>query len=346
VNLLNLTETHAEYELKESYRKIVEKLEDLKDFLTYYEFDFHKIVHRSNFERLDDMFNDTKDYFDQFGYTEYNSSVNNLVKSQSGVFRTNCLDCLDRTNVVQAKFARKHIDRIISDLGVTCSKEEQDRIEELCNNLFADNGDWLSYIYAGTGALKSSATRNGGLTVSGLLDDAAKSVHRAYIHKVHDSYRQQSIDILLGTSTTLSLDRKTYFDLLGITTASNVINYTAAKVTDSVNYTAARVTDGVNYGVQTVSNTKAVAYNGVSYVTSVVSETSRGAINVAVSTPSTILNIVKSKVYPGQQNGMPEAEDKNNANEQGEVTEMNQENADLKTNDEQVVNEVKSNVEE
>lgn len=44
--------------------------------------------------------------------------------------------------------------------------------------LWADNGDRLSKIYAGTGALNSSATRSGKKSFAGLLSDATKSVGR------------------------------------------------------------------------------------------------------------------------------------------------------------------------
>lgn len=44
--------------------------------------------------------------------------------------------------------------------------------------LWADNGDRLSKIYAGTGALNTSATRTGKKTFAGMLSDATKSVGR------------------------------------------------------------------------------------------------------------------------------------------------------------------------
>jgi phosphatidylinositol 4-phosphatase len=39
----------------------------------------------------------------------------NLVNTQKGVFRTNCIDCLDRTNVVQGLMAKRilHIQFIV-----------------------------------------------------------------------------------------------------------------------------------------------------------------------------------------------------------------------------------------
>lgn len=35
---------------------------------------------------------------------------------QSGVLRINCIDCLDRTNVVQGWLARRQLDRLLADL--------------------------------------------------------------------------------------------------------------------------------------------------------------------------------------------------------------------------------------
>ena len=37
---------------------------------------------------------------------------------QSGVFRTNCMDCLDRTNVVQSLIARISLEAQLKQLGI------------------------------------------------------------------------------------------------------------------------------------------------------------------------------------------------------------------------------------
>lgn len=66
------------------------------------------------------------------------------------------------------------------------------------NELWADNGDMLSRIYAGTGALKSAFTRSGKTSMFGILDDAAKSVNRFYVSNFQDKGRQEGIDLLLG----------------------------------------------------------------------------------------------------------------------------------------------------
>ena len=117
-----------------------------------------------------------------------------VILQQEGVFRTNCLDCLDRTNLIQTIlsqmalecFLGHHSERATSDFWVRHS------------SLWADNGDALSKIYAGTGALKSSFTRHGKMSLAGAIADARKSATRMYINNFADKGRQNTIDMLLG----------------------------------------------------------------------------------------------------------------------------------------------------
>ena len=66
------------------------------------------------------------------------------------------------------------------------------------SSLWADNGDHLSKIYAGTGALKSSFTRHGKMSLAGAIADARKSAARLYVNNFADKGRQNTIDLLLG----------------------------------------------------------------------------------------------------------------------------------------------------
>lgn len=81
--------------------------------------------------------------------------------------------------------------------------------------LWAENGDALSKIYAGTGAINTSYTRTGKRTLAGesrvvfefplrnpelaigVLSDATKSVSRAYINNFQDKGKQVAIDMFL-----------------------------------------------------------------------------------------------------------------------------------------------------
>ncbi|KAI9674662.1 MAG: inositol polyphosphate 5-phosphatase [Caeruleum heppii] len=117
-----------------------------------------------------------------------------VVLQQEGVFRSNCLDCLDRTNLVQTIISRTSIEAFLEHHGEHASSDFWIRH----SSLWADNGDALSRIYAGTGALKSSFTRHGKMSLAGAIADARKSATRMYINNFADKGRQNTIDLLLG----------------------------------------------------------------------------------------------------------------------------------------------------
>jgi endonuclease/exonuclease/phosphatase family metal-dependent hydrolase len=119
----------------------------------------------------------------------------NEVLKQTGIFRTNCMDCLDRTNVVQTTLSEMMLEIFLTQQG------EQKPLSDFWarhNMLWADNGDTLSKIYTGTGALKSSFTRSGKSSFAGMLADVRKSAQRLYINNFEDKGRQNTIDMLLG----------------------------------------------------------------------------------------------------------------------------------------------------
>ncbi|KAI0013483.1 SacI homology domain-containing protein [Xylariaceae sp. FL0662B] len=117
-----------------------------------------------------------------------------VVLQQEGVFRTNCLDCLDRTNLIQTLISQMAVEAFLGHRGEHAASDFWVRH----STLWADNGDALSRIYAGTGALKSSFTRHGKMSLAGAFADARKSATRLYINNFADKARQNTIDMLLG----------------------------------------------------------------------------------------------------------------------------------------------------
>lgn len=53
-----------------------------------------------------------------------------LLSTQDGVFRTNCIDCLDRTNVVQSMIAKKVLNDVLPRLQVLRKIEDHPSVEE------------------------------------------------------------------------------------------------------------------------------------------------------------------------------------------------------------------------
>ncbi|KAI0401223.1 SacI homology domain-containing protein [Xylaria palmicola] len=117
-----------------------------------------------------------------------------VVLQQEGVFRTNCLDCLDRTNLIQTLISQMAAEAFLGHRAEYAASDFWMRH----STLWADNGDALSRIYAGTGALKSSFTRHGKMSLAGAFADARKSATRLYINNFTDKARQNTIDMLLG----------------------------------------------------------------------------------------------------------------------------------------------------
>ncbi|KAK1253657.1 hypothetical protein MKX07_001734 [Trichoderma sp. CBMAI-0711] len=117
-----------------------------------------------------------------------------VVLQQEGVFRTNCLDCLDRTNLIQTLISQMAVEAFLGHRGEFAASDFWMRH----SSLWADNGDALSKTYAGTGALKTSFTRHGKMSLAGAMADVRKSVQRIYHNNFVDPSRQITIDMLLG----------------------------------------------------------------------------------------------------------------------------------------------------
>ncbi|KAI1762320.1 putative SAC1 protein [Hypoxylon sp. FL1150] len=121
---------------------------------------------------------------------------------QTSVVRTNCMDSLDRTNVVQSMLARWTLDRMFTDLGLLQRGETfaaaDPAFEFLFRNIWADNADTVSNAYAGTGAMKTDITRTGKRTKAGTLADGNIAVTRYYLNNFRDGPRQDAYDLFLG----------------------------------------------------------------------------------------------------------------------------------------------------
>lgn len=116
-----------------------------------------------------------------------------LLSQQNGVFRTNCIDCLDRTNVVQSMLAKRSLKQTLQKLGILRSGQNIEStigLEMLYKNVWADNADLISIQYSGTGALKTDFTRTGKRTISGAIKDGINSLARYYKNNFRDGYRQ------------------------------------------------------------------------------------------------------------------------------------------------------------
>jgi hypothetical protein len=133
------------------------------------------------------------------------------LQHQRAVLRVNCIDCLDRTNVVQAFFSQKVLLSIINSwklgplIGQVMPPEltwsTLQPLATVVRIMWFNNGNSLSLQYSGTGSLKAEVTKTGKQSLMGLISDGVKSVRRLYYSYLKDSTRQDMIELLLGHFT-------------------------------------------------------------------------------------------------------------------------------------------------
>lgn len=129
---------------------------------------------------------------------------------QNGICRTNCIDCLDRTNVVQSVIGRRVAHHVLNRLlelrlirfDDSNSSEhgpafepipgEDFSNESIFRQMWSDNADALSKLYSGTPAQKTDFTRYGKRTKRGALQDSVYSVVRFLLNSLVDGYIQDA----------------------------------------------------------------------------------------------------------------------------------------------------------
>ena len=154
------------------------------DHLHYVYFDFHNETKGLKWHRAQLLLDQLKEGLIAGGYfhgIDMPSGGVDIRNKQTAVVRTNCMDCLDRTNVVQSMLGRWTLTRMLIDLGVMRpgeSAQDDQTFEHLFRNVWADNADVVSKSYSGTGALKTDFTRTGTRTRQGMLQDLNNSITR------------------------------------------------------------------------------------------------------------------------------------------------------------------------
>ena len=173
--------------------------------------DFHKECSKMKFENVSKLIaligQAEWSHQGHFQATVVTETVNGVRKQQwtptrlqQGVFRTNCIDCLDRTNVVQAAFAQHVLVQQLAALlpaSITNSTVPPS-VQQMLRVCWANNADAMSVQYSGTGALKTDFTRTGKRTIKGAMKDGVNSLTRYYLNNFRDGRNQDRVDLFLG----------------------------------------------------------------------------------------------------------------------------------------------------
>ncbi|RWS07386.1 synaptojanin-1-like protein [Dinothrombium tinctorium] len=149
-------------------------------------FDYHAQCPRGRQDNLTKhLKHDIAKYLEEFSF--FAAEKDDVLASQKGTFRINCVDCLDRTNSVQTFIGLEILMKQMSVLSLFDKPQLISRFEEVFKNMWIQNGDQISRIYAGTGALEGKNK----------LKDSTLSVARTIQNNLLDTSKQEAMDILL-----------------------------------------------------------------------------------------------------------------------------------------------------
>lgn len=84
----------------------------LLNLYRYEAYDFHRECKNMQWHKLNALIDKISNEQDQFSFFLMDRDKK-LLSVQTGVFRTNCIDCLDRTNVVQSMIAWRSLSNIL-----------------------------------------------------------------------------------------------------------------------------------------------------------------------------------------------------------------------------------------
>ena len=182
LQIVNLVEKHGvEATIGVQYERGVQRLNEeeaaARGEIPFEWFDFHAVCRGMKFENVSQLIDTLGAKLDGFGSTVETEGA--IAREQQGVIRTNCMDCLDRTNVCQSSFAKYMLDAQLREEGFDMAVQ-RDQENTWFNTLWADNGDAVSKQYASTGAMKGDYTRTRKRDYRGALADVGLSLTRFF----------------------------------------------------------------------------------------------------------------------------------------------------------------------
>jgi hypothetical protein len=133
------------------------------------------------------------------GLSFYHSTAHGSKSKQTSLVRTNCIDCLDRTNVVQSFISKfGMMESMLRAINVEPTAEELRAFDRMVGGFWADNADSISKQYAGSPALKTDIARRGHRTRKGMMHDLKTSLRRHLNAIYYDQFRRVAMAIVYG----------------------------------------------------------------------------------------------------------------------------------------------------
>ncbi|KDQ17280.1 hypothetical protein BOTBODRAFT_105836 [Botryobasidium botryosum FD-172 SS1] len=119
---------------------------------------------------------------------------------QNGVTRTNCVDCLDRTNAAQFVFGKRALGHQLYALGIVDSPNlvfDSDAVDML-TQMYHDHGDTIALQYTGSALVNRVENYRRMPHWNSHSRDMIENIRRFYTNSLLDADKQTAINVFLG----------------------------------------------------------------------------------------------------------------------------------------------------
>lgn len=124
----------------------------------------------------------------------------NPIRVQNGIARTNCIDCLDRTNAAQFVIGKRALGHQLHALGIlegTVVEYDTDAVN-LFTHMYHDHGDTIAVQYGGSQLVNTMETYRKINQWTSQSRDMIESFKRYYNNSFMDGQRQEAYNLFLG----------------------------------------------------------------------------------------------------------------------------------------------------
>ncbi|KAI5832780.1 hypothetical protein K523DRAFT_297593, partial [Schizophyllum commune Tattone D] len=122
---------------------------------------------------------------------------------QNGICRTNCVDCLDRTNAAQFVFGKRALGHQLYALGVVDNPNlsfDSDAVNML-TEMYHDHGDTIALQYTGSALVNRVETYRRMPHWNSHSRDIIENIRRFYTNSLLDADKQTAINLFLGVQS-------------------------------------------------------------------------------------------------------------------------------------------------
>ncbi|PLN79124.1 polyphosphoinositide phosphatase Fig4 [Aspergillus taichungensis] len=134
------------------------------------------------------------------GFFQNGYDAESGLRLQNGIARTNCIDCLDRTNAAQFVVGKNALGHQLHALGIiegTTVEYDTDAVN-LFTDMWHDHGDTIAIQYGGSHLVNTMATYRKINQWSSHSRDMVESFKRYYNNSFLDAQRQEAYNLFLG----------------------------------------------------------------------------------------------------------------------------------------------------